>query len=507
MLRIATWMTMSIAVALGTSPTLLADTCVWSYYETGTSSSGRYTVAIRWNRGVRDWEFVWLDTQQDQSQRGTIEGLESHAHPRLFVTDDGSRFVIADLTAGHRWDHRILIYEPSGTLVRSLAIQDILMFHERERVSWSVSHTGWTGYDRERKKSIWLNASETDFCLVTLSENQVRISLDDGKVRQSSWKLQLFQDTPWIWLGIAVLLVLFRIVQFATGVLKASGLFLDLSIVIVTMIGCALLGLWSTMSELHYIAFWHSMTLIQTSQLALLCLLVTWVMLGKTSWLFRAVLIIVGLFAIESVPLLYHCDQLFAFFADTGEQSRLMEVVLGIFHDSKYLAVMPLGLIAGMLVVSSVWTWRGKSLRQAQSFDSERPGEITVRKPQFGTLDLLFCVGFIACMLAFERHAGSKWADSYPYLTHVLAGLRLSIFVAVIAWTALTSKPPALVRCGLLLLVLTCSFYITPSATAWRYVGFTKWAPHFCLFTTFYCLLIIHRLHGYRLTDGLTTPL
>ena len=159
----------------------VADKCVRQTEATAKSFDGRFVVTARVDANLDKWGFVCEDTKEKKTWQGTLRGVKQHAHLTILVAVDGLRFAVFDPTAGHRTRDRLLIYTHEGKLVKSFAVKDLLNEEELQKVGSSISHIQWSGYDRENRRSCWLEDGGT-MVMRTMADRFVRVSMADAKV-------------------------------------------------------------------------------------------------------------------------------------------------------------------------------------------------------------------------------------------------------------------------------------------------------------------------------------
>lgn len=448
---------------------VFGDSCIWSRSETAVSSNGRFTVVIRYNHDARSWGFTWADAKTDRSSDGAVAGLESHAHPMLFVTSDGSRFAVADLSAGHRLGDRILLYESSGKLIRSLGIGDILLFHERDQISHSVSHCDWTGYDRAHDRWVWTDDEKDALYIVTQDASRVTISLRDGTVTRTPWILNWIPHVPYLWFGFAGLLLLTRIGLSLAGVVGQSFLLIDVSITVALMMGGLVLGAWET--SLSFFGRTYTSVYICGGLSAICSLLLVWTTIGAWRWPVRLPVALFGL------------------------SSLLTTIALiSVFKDANVMSAL-LGLSASMLVMLALLAGTGFGMVHVKAIDAETAARVTTLRHQYRLSDLLLWTMSIALFVAAARCVIWREIIENVRVEPFFRGAVYSLVGISVTWTALANQ--LVWRRFLVLIVLLAAIYVVSTMTLWQTIVSWQWATSFALFLI--CLLIIFRIHGYRM--------
>lgn len=454
----------------------LADSCLLSTSEQGVSPNGRYSVVINrtrnWAQG--EWNYTWTDQRTGETKTRPVEGLEAHAHPSIFVADNGSRFAIIDLSAGHRSDDRILIYEPEGELIRSLGIGDILLFHERVHVSYSLSHTLWTGYDKELERTVWRRSDGRGLCLMTKSGTPATILWKDGTVIREPWTLDWLRRAPWLWLAAAAVLLLTRFLPGARG--GRIRLALDLWSVIFAFFG---VSIWCVWEYSHY--FFGFMpgtawTALQSGVLTVLCLVLLWTVLGRSRWSLDVAMIVVGVASIVAV--------------------------LGLTYSDYSMEILPTvaGLSVGNLILLAIVARRGYRLRPALSESRGEDDVSVLTQRQFGFGKLFFCMSFVAFFTAATQLLISKQVSSHPHFYFLLQGIILSFFATAAVWTGLTSSRGSVGRCIAVLVIAVAGIYFAPRGSfRWPGVDIVRVQLSIYFLLMLLILLLVARMHGMRL--------
>ncbi len=454
-----------------------ADTCIWSRREAGMSAGGRYSVVVSrraWpNRP--SWKYVWRDHDADETRSGQISQIDFHAHLMVFVSKDGQRFAIADLTAGHRSQDRILIYEPSGELIRSLGIADILVFAERDQVSSSVSHTSWVGYDKVRKSSIWIDDDGKSLQLVTKSDATARISLRDGAVSRQPWTVELQRYMLWLWLMAALLLAfaarfIGRYSRDCADRLQRR-LSLDLCAAMVALLGILVWAVWRSQSNWRVFRV-DDWSFMRSGVFAIIGTLLIVVFLGPGRWMTKLATLSIGVSA------------------------GALAVVLTYGTSLEPLAFTSLGLGVSLSLMSAVVARVGFTINPHISSEPN-----FAPRRQFGLQQLLFCIGFVAVCFAITNLQVSKQIANHQSVHRVLEGILVALFAIAVAWTTLTSTPGSLARCGFLLFVLTTAIMFAPQVFRYRGFDLKFWQSVLCCNSFLMLILLIFRAHGYRLTQ------
>ncbi len=465
--------TLFVVFILGCWSPLMADSCIWSDSETGTSSDQRFSVTV--HRTSEDtWAFRWVDQRSGKASSGPVQGLEMHAHPQVHVTTDGSRFSVSDLSAGHRFEDRIMIYDSTGKLIRSLGIDDILMFHQRDQVSMSISHISWTSYDRATDRWIWLEDDENRLFLVTKDEHRIAISLQDGQVIRQPWIMNLIPFVPWVWLGVAGSLLMARVVGSRHAIVQQYRPWMDVSIVASLMMGALILIAWHNEYEFY---FFPQTSVYSVAIFAALCgLVLVWGFSGTQRWPTRL------LGAMTSVAALLTT---FALMWVTND-----------FFTTNLLC----GLLSGMLVMSILFACVGLRLRKgnrgATDNADDRSSDNTATKgSQFRLGDLLLWMMSIAVLITASRFVpwhslpgGFQWM---PYATGVAYAL-VAMFAGLAGLTRVRFA-----WLGILVLMIGCIGISVVAARRW---GDTfSWRLLVCYVLSYLTLLLVFRLHGYQL--------
>ena len=179
------------------APLLLAllsaspDSCEWSRRESEKSEDGRYVVTI-WRdlkSKSRVWNVSWEDTKEKKTTKGTLPGIEVHAHPRVFLTSDGTRFAILDSYAGRRMDNRLLILSAECKLVKSFGVADIVGKKGVGAVWWFGSHISWLWYH-----DIKMSENGVDLELVTHEGEVFNFHPKKKKILVSLKKAKVLKD-------------------------------------------------------------------------------------------------------------------------------------------------------------------------------------------------------------------------------------------------------------------------------------------------------------------------
>ena len=380
------------------SPLLRADTCIRSRSADGSSEDERFLVEIRWDLGADQWGFCWTDRHTEEKLRGLLQGINRHCHLNVYVANDGSRFLVTDLSAGHRTNDRLLIYSSSGKLIRSIGSDDVLLFHERAEVSHSVSHMDWLGYDREKKRSTWFDRDRDAFHLVTPAGHTAVISLVDGEVKRTPWYLNVLYAAPLILIGLAGVAALVRL-TLRSRIPVDLAVFLDLSIVTLVVMTSTIYLEWNAETS-----WWHGNRYLSTHVISSLCavatFVVTWLMVGPGRWPPRLAAATFGTGALLATMLLV-CSGAFLFWTVTSS-----------------------AIVSTLLL--AVAAWSGYSLQQARR-DSAKNDSGFGRSTQFRLVDGMIWIASVAVLLCVMKFANSEQTDFQFQIRSLLPGSVFSV--------------------------------------------------------------------------------
>lgn len=103
----------------------------------GVSANGTYRVVP-----TPDYTFEFQEMKDGAYQKRFAGALVNAGHPHLdtFVFNDGSGFVITNLSGGHHLENRIVVYSADGKALKSLSLSDFLTADQLKDLSPSVSH-------------------------------------------------------------------------------------------------------------------------------------------------------------------------------------------------------------------------------------------------------------------------------------------------------------------------------------------------------------------------------
>jgi hypothetical protein len=459
----------------------LADTCMRSSLEEGISTDGRFHVVVELDRNPfanqTPWQFEWNDQKTGQMFRGNIDQIDIHAHLTVLVADDGTRFAIADLSAGHRYHDRILLFQSDGRLIRSLGIADVLLFHERGDINHTVSHTSWVGYDEERKSSIWMSDDGRGIQLLTKSNTEAMISWDDGSVTREPWTMRLLGNAPLIWFALSGCLLL-AMLAFAR---KPGDLRLALALwsLAAVLLGGAIWWLWRS----EYFVTARRWDLYRSAVLAVLGIALIWLALGRSRWPLKLAMMV---FCVSTL--------LVEMRLSNGRQIDLPTQIVPFMRTSGAFGL-------GMLLLLGVARWHGYRLEQRltqQTSNEDR--SLQSRFGQFRIRDLLIFTCFTAFFATAVRLHRLKEMGSHPEFSQYLSGLLWSFFAIAITWTVLTSSHWVVVRCSLILIALVAAITYVPEYPIRRGFDHIWWRSNLYLLVMLLPFLLVMRSQRYRIT-------
>ena len=209
------------------------------FIDGGQSADGRFVVTAQQTvkgktvHGPHEWTFTWKDTQQDNSVTFPAQGIQKgQIYAHLFVAPDGATFALwnhvtlfwAENSFMHAsqklppreekdawrrqevFSGRLVIYRNDGSLVKSLAVADLLLPEEWEtvlpvfnRVHWLVEYPGLKFKQTPRPGYAFfrLSPDHTIFefqatpsrAARRMPPRVVRVSLADGRVLAADEKL------------------------------------------------------------------------------------------------------------------------------------------------------------------------------------------------------------------------------------------------------------------------------------------------------------------------------
>jgi hypothetical protein len=176
------WRHLAFALVLAWTAPALGDTCISVEHVEGQSPDGRYKVradlALSRTHRDRPWKGRIEDTRTGRVTEGRLEGLISHAHFSLFVTDDRIAFFEPSAACGDKGN--LLIYDRDLRLLKRFTLHDLHYPSEFGGISHSISHWRFTRPDPVRRRPAWL---EGDVLMIHLqSRRTARVSLKDLKI-------------------------------------------------------------------------------------------------------------------------------------------------------------------------------------------------------------------------------------------------------------------------------------------------------------------------------------
>jgi hypothetical protein len=104
----------------------------------GTSANGKYRVIP-----TTDYKFEFQSKNDEGAFATRFAGAlvdAGHPHLETFVFDDGSGFIITNLTGGHHVENRIVIYSADGKTRKAVSLADFLTADQLKDLDPSVSH-------------------------------------------------------------------------------------------------------------------------------------------------------------------------------------------------------------------------------------------------------------------------------------------------------------------------------------------------------------------------------
>ncbi len=129
--------------ALISSSEARADLCGVSDAMPASSPDGRFRVSAEWQEAPDRWVYVWEDADTGKTVRKRLNGFAEHAHLALFIAADGKRFAALDVSAGHRLDARLLIFEADGRVRRRFGLRDFVHDDTVRAARKSMAHLEW----------------------------------------------------------------------------------------------------------------------------------------------------------------------------------------------------------------------------------------------------------------------------------------------------------------------------------------------------------------------------
>lgn len=450
------------------SPLLRADTCMWSRSADGSSEDERFLVEIRWDLGADQWGFRWTDRHTEEKLRGLLQGIDRHCHLDVYVADDGSRFLVTDLSAGHRTNDRLLVYSSSGKLIRSIGIDDVLLFHERAEVSHSVSHTDWLGYDSEKKRFTGFDRDHDAFHLVTPGGHTAVISLVDGKVTRTPWYFHVLRAAPLILIGLAGVAALLRL-TLRSRIPVDLAVFLELSIVALAVMTSTVYLEWNAKTS-WFFGNRFLATHVTPSVCSIASLIVTWLMVGPGRWPRRLTA------------------------ATLGTATLLATMQLVCSGGLLFWTVASSAIVSTLLLIVAAWS--GYSLRQSKRDAAEKQSG-SRSSTQFRLVDGLIWIASVAVLLCVTTFANSEQTDFQFQIRSLLPGLVFSVIAFAIVRILLGTPS---MRLGAA--VWTGFAIVTWAVQRWflESYGWISWQQTLIYAIEILTFLMILRCHGFRLT-------
>jgi hypothetical protein len=152
----------------------------------GTSSvpatNQHYKVYGQVDVDSKKWNYVLTDIKMGDKRIGPLPIDWTHAHLYFFLSQDGKRFAVLDVSAGHRLYNRFMIYDSEGKLIASLGVHDLLTKDEQTNVTHSKSHIHWLKDYPKLNSYGKYSSDQNTVSLTTLTGREVVISLSDGKL-------------------------------------------------------------------------------------------------------------------------------------------------------------------------------------------------------------------------------------------------------------------------------------------------------------------------------------
>ncbi|WP_309711910.1 hypothetical protein [Armatimonas sp.] len=173
-----------IASVLCTLNLAHTDSCVFA--KNALTSNTRFILEIQLEEDrSKDplkafWSYTLTERISGKKYQGRIPQLEYHAHPTVYLSEDGKRFAILDPIADHRDKDRFIVFTQDGKQIISLGINDILNMEEQSKVTSSISHIRWLSLN-ENTIGLFSKADNT-VTLTTMLGRKVAISLTNGKI-------------------------------------------------------------------------------------------------------------------------------------------------------------------------------------------------------------------------------------------------------------------------------------------------------------------------------------
>jgi DNA/RNA endonuclease YhcR with UshA esterase domain len=185
---------LAFLLALTLSPAF-ADTCLFTTQAEATSRDERHTFMAHYDRDSRSWVATLKDARRAETAKGNLAGLGLHQHCRAFVSDDGTRVVIFEPSAGLGEENRVLVYDDSFELLKSFGLADLLTREERGKVTRSVSHIHrMSEQDPGRGTDAWVD--KDTFAIRAVGGRIVRVGLREPKVLASAVGTDGPKDAP-----------------------------------------------------------------------------------------------------------------------------------------------------------------------------------------------------------------------------------------------------------------------------------------------------------------------
>jgi hypothetical protein len=146
--------------------------------DAGVSQDGTIRV-VPTTEGTFEWQRKGTDGAFKTEHKAELVKV-GHPHLRAFVFDSGT-FVVVNTSGGLEETNRVVFYEPTGKVIRSLSIAELMTAEEMKSIKKSVSHIHWL---KVEKSEYSMGASEKEHCfwLVTVTGRRVRIDEKTGKV-------------------------------------------------------------------------------------------------------------------------------------------------------------------------------------------------------------------------------------------------------------------------------------------------------------------------------------